>query len=362
MNAEAFEDAPCGFVATGLDGTIVRVNRTFERWSGTSRAELVGMRFQDVLSVGARIYYETHYAPLLHMHDEVRGIALDLRRPDGSKLSTILSARRIGDEIVAVLLDATDRRSYEQELLESRRREHDVALRLQRSMLSGELPTADAFTIDVAYRSAVTGLEVGGDWYDAFWLREGETLGLVVGDVVGRGIDAAATMGQLRSALRALAATGMPPAPLLSALDEYVHRHGTGQMTTIVYAELGVETRRMRWCCAGHPPPVIAAPGEQPVVLWEGRSPPLDAFAGTPGRRDDAVVDLAPGSLVLLYSDGLIEQRDTTLLDGIERLAEGVTRYRDRPPGELSATLLHELHDAAHRDDLCLLTLSLSRF
>lgn len=97
-----------------------------------------------------------------------------------------------------------------------RRQEQEIAQQLQRSLLSGVLPSGPRLEVDFAYRPAVKGLEVGGDWYDAFWLDEGETAALVVGDVVGRGIEAAASMGGLRSAVRALASTGLAPGELLA--------------------------------------------------------------------------------------------------------------------------------------------------
>ena len=164
---ELFEEAPCGYLATRLDGTILRVNRTFERWTGRARGELVGRRFQDLLSAGGRIYHETHYAPLLQMQGAVSEVAFDVVRADGSRLPALVSSVvREADAADAAdgadarivrttVFDATDRRRYEQELLRSRDRERDVALELQRSLLAGELPAGDAFAVDVAYRPGV---------------------------------------------------------------------------------------------------------------------------------------------------------------------------------------------------------------
>jgi serine/threonine-protein kinase RsbW len=257
------------------------------------------------------------------------------------------------------VFDATERRRYEQELLRARRREQDIARRLQQSLLAGTLPAADAFELDAAYRPGVAELEVGGDWYDAFWLDD-RRLGLVVGDVVGRGLDAAATMGQLRSAVRAYALTGLGPGALLAALDEYARRHAVGRMATVVYAELDLARSTLRFACAGHPPPLIAAPGEASRLAWDGRSTPLDAFAAASGGRPEAEVPLAPGTAVLLYTDGLVERRAQAVSDGLDRLRAEVDARRDEPVTALCGGLVRAFHDAEHADDVCLLVLRLA--
>jgi phosphoserine phosphatase RsbU/P len=359
---DLFEDAPCGYLSTRLDGTIVKVNRTFESWTGRDRGELLGrMRFQELLAPGARIYHETHYAPLLHMQGEVRGIAVEILHADGGRLPALVNSVLRQDAegrpqvIRTTVFDASDRRRYEQELLRARRREQEIARELQRGMLSGALPEADGLEVDVAYRPGVAGLEVGGDWYDAFWLDDGETIGLVVGDVVGRGIGAAATMGQLRSAVRALASTGLGPAALVTALDGYARRHGVGRMTTLVYAQLQLVTRRLRYAVAGHPPPLLVTAGEDPSFVWDGRSLPLDAHRVAARARDEAVRVLTPGSTVLLYTDGLVESRSRPLDEGMDRLLDAVAARRDAPVAGLVAAVVRALHDAEHTDDVCLL-------
>lgn len=360
--SELFEDAPCGYLTTRLDGTVIQVNRTFEAWTGLARDELVGRRrFAELLSPGGRIYYETHFAPLLQMQGEVREIAVEIVRADGSKLAALVNAVLRRDEagepllIRTTVFDATDRRRYEQELLRARRRERDVVAELQRSMLSGEIPQVAGLELGVAYQSAVAGLEVGGDWYDAFWLIEGESLGLVVGDVVGRGITASATMGQLRSAVRALAATGLGPGPLLDALDRFARRHEVGLMTTVAYAELRVATGELRFACAGHPPPLVAPAGEAPRFLWEGRSTPIAVPAASERPREEAFHALEPGTFLLLYSDGLIERRGQSLDEGMARLLATYGEHADAPATLLAETLVRELRDPRHPDDVCLL-------
>jgi len=357
---ELFEDAPCGYLTT-----ILRVNRTFEIWTGLTRTHLLaGKRFQELLSPGGRIYHETHFSPLLQMQGSVREVAVEIVRADGSRLPALINSVLRRDDagrprlIRTTVFDATDRRRYEQELLYARRREQEIARQLQRSMLSGALPTAPGLDVEVVYDPGVRGLEIGGDWYDAFWLDDGDTVGLVVGDVVGRGLDAAASMGQLRSAVRALASTHLRPAALLDALDGYVRRHGVGRMTTLVYAQLSLGSGCLRYACAGHPPPVIVTPGDEPRFVWDGRSLPLDSHLGTGGRAA-ASLQLAPDSTVLLYTDGLIERRSRSLDDGMDELLAAVSTHRDDTSSPLSGAIVRALHDPERTDDVCLLTVRL---
>ena len=359
---ELFEDAPCGFAITEVDGTLVRVNGAFEWMTGRDRTALLdGMRLRDLLTAGARLYHETHLTALLQVRGNLREVALELLRPDGSRLPILLNSVLVRDadgaprSVRTTVFDASERRRYERELLDARRREQDIAQRLQRSLLTGDLPSDPQLQIDVAYNSAVTGTEVGGDWYDAFWLREGRTVGLVVGDVVGRGIEAAATMGQLRSALRALASTGLGPGALLDALDGFSRRHAVGSMTTVVCAELDLETHTLRFACAGHPPPVITVAGQAPHLAWEGRSVPLNCVRHIE-PRPEGVCRLGPGGTVLLYTDGLIERRSVPITDDLDRLVACVAEHRHEPVAELSTTVMREMRDADELpDDVCVL-------
>jgi len=363
---DLFENAPCGYLTTGLDGTILRVNRTFEEMTGHDRSGLLNRRrFQDLLTAGGRIYHETHYAPLLRMQGSVREIAVELVRSDGSTLPALVNSVLRHDDaqqpraIRTTVFDATDRRRYEQELVRARRREEEIALELQRGLLAGALTEAEGFELAVAYRPAVKGLQVGGDWYDAFWLEPGETLALAVGDVVGRGLEAAATMGQLRSAVRALASTGLEPGALLEALSEFSRRHDVGQMATVAYAEVDVRLGTMRYACAGHPPPGIVEPGEPAWFASEGRSTPLDAHV-TWADRPEAATELAPGAIVVLYTDGLIERNDRPLRTGLDQLLATLDRLHDQPPAAIASSLAHEVADAGgRRDDVCVLALRL---
>jgi phosphoserine phosphatase RsbU/P len=354
---DLYENAPCGYLSCRLDGTIVKVNRTFESWTGRDRDDLIGRRFVELLTGAGRVYHETHYAPLLRMQGAVREIALDIVHRDGSRLPALVNAVQQRDAegrptlVRTTIFDASDRRRYEQELLHARRREQEIAQELQRSLLSGERPTSPQLEIDVFYRPAVAGLEVGGDWYDAFWIDE-RGVALVVGDVVGHGLGAAATMGQLRSAIRALASTGLGPALLLEALDGYAARHDVGRMSTIIYAELHLDSRELRYACAGHPPPVLIGSDGDIRFLEEGRSVPLDVAIKRRPRPQAAAV-LQPGDAILLYTDGLVERRGRSLAAGFARLLDEIRSTG----GPLSVMdLARRLEDGEQPDDVCLLS------
>lgn len=363
---ELYEDAPCGYLATQLDGTILRVNRTFESWIGRGRGELVRRsRLQDLLAPGGRIYYETHYAPLLRMQGAVREIAVELVRRDGSMLPALINAvvRQAGRDahptVRVTVFDATDRRRYEQELLRAGQHEHEIAQQLQRRLLDGELPVSERLELEVFYAAAGRGLAAGGDWYDAFWVQEPRRLALVVGDVVGRGLEAAATMGQLRSAVRALASAGLGPAPLVDRLDHYSRRHRLGVMATLVYGELDLADRSLRYVCAGHPPPLVAEPGEPPGFLWDGRSTPINAFQD--GPRCEASYAIPPGTLLILYTDGVIEHRERAADDGMQQLGELVAEHRAERLEEIVRAVVGGLREGPPVDDRCLLAARLLR-
>ena len=362
---ELVEEAPCGFLSTLPDGTIIQVNHTFELWTGHSRADLLEkVRLQDLLSPGARIYHETHYSPLLQMQGSVREIAVEIMRADGSPLSALMnsSLKRDADGVPRLILttvfDATDRRRYEQELLRNRQLEHEIAQQLQRSLLAGDLPSSAALEFDVAYSAAVRGTEVGGDWYDAFWLVDDKTVALAVGDVVGRGILAAATMGQLRSALRAFAAGGAGPAAVLRGLDAFSARHHIGQMTTLVYAELEIASGTLSYACAGHPPPLILDGSGACAPVWGGRSLPINALPQL-DPRPQAQLALERGSTLVLYTDGLIENPRRPDENGIERLCAELCRRAAATPAGLADPVVRDLADREGGDDVCMLTVRL---
>lgn len=273
-------------------------------------------------------------------------LALRLRPGGRTALAEAVFLSELADRAGLALENA---RLYEQE--------RAIAQTLQRSLLAGDLPADPRFAVETHYQPGTADLEVGGDWYDAF-LVAGDKLAVVIGDVVGRGIDAAATMGQLRSAIRALAAAEAGPARLLERLDLFVDRVETARMATVAYGEITLSTSELTYACAGHPPPLVHEPGQSPRYLWGGRSAPLGSRAGR-AARDEHRTTLAPGSRLLLYTDGLIERRDRSLDDGFAVLAEQFAARRGAPLPGLAAELATDLVGPEHRDDVCLLCVAM---
>ena len=232
-----------------------------------------------------------------------------------------------------------------------------MAHELQRSLLAIAPPDDPRFAVATTYRPGVEMLEVGGDWHDIFLAGDG-LLALCVGDVVGRGLAAASAMGQLRSAVRAVAGPEAGPGRLLSRLDRFVEQVEAASMATLAYAELDLATGELRYACAGHPPPLLVPADGEPRLLWDGRSPPLGAFT-RPQHRGEARVRLAEGDRLLLYTDGLVERRDRTLDEGFELLRETVTGSADAPLEEVVQQLTRSmLREESTRDDVCVLLLS----
>jgi serine phosphatase RsbU (regulator of sigma subunit) len=236
----------------------------------------------------------------------------------------------------------------------------DVASVLQRSLLADEPPRDERIEVATRYEPAVEHLEVGGDWYDAFTLGR-DCIGIVVGDVVGRGLGAATAMGQLRSALRALAGADRRPAEVLEHLDTFVAQVEPARFATVAYAEVDLGTGEVAYASAGHLPPVLLGPGVRPHLFMEGRSPPLGV--PEPGeKRAQGSFTLARGASFLLYTDGLVERRTEPIDAGLERLLAAVAALGDPGPGELADTLPAVLieHEAPG-DDVCLLAFRFSR-
>ncbi|MFF8387794.1 PP2C family protein-serine/threonine phosphatase [Streptomyces kanasensis] len=388
---ELYETAPCGYLSTLMDGTVARINTTLLTWLGLDRAAVVGrMRFTDLLSVGGRLYHETHYAPLLHMRGEVGGIALEMRRADGGRLPVLASsAVKYGSEgepllIRTTVFDARDRRAYEEELLRGRRAAEEAARRaeadrarlqealaaLQRSLLPTNLPDVPGLAAAAYYHTASPD-RLGGDFYDLFPLDR-ERWGFFLGDVCGKGPEAAAVTSLTRYTLRAAALHDSDPVAVLATLNTVLHERYAGgdgdpRYCTAVFGTLehrpgesGDGDRvTVRLASGGHPPAV--------VVRADGRS----ELVSTPGgllvgilpepRFTGASTVLEPGDTLLLYTDGLTEARTgpERARYGDEALRDFVTRHAGASPHVLVQALtgLLEGFGEGLDDDTALLAL-----
>lgn len=231
-------------------------------------------------------------------------------------------------------------------------REREVSHSLQLGLLGGALPEFDGVVVAAAYRPGTAALEVGGDWYDAFRLPSG-ALGLVVGDVVGHGLEAAVAMGQLRGALSALAQTGAP-SRILEQLDAFVETVPEAATATIAYVELDPASGRIQYACAGHPPPLVVSPDGHTRFLWDGRSAPLGSTLGD--VREQATDVLEDGETLVLYTDGLVERRKESFDEGLARLAAASKLHPPDAPS-LADDLCEALLNGHNQDDdVCVLT------
>jgi serine phosphatase RsbU (regulator of sigma subunit) len=194
--------------------------------------------------------------------------------------------------------------------------ERAAARALQRSLLPARLPEVPGLELAARYVPGEPG-RVGGDWYDVFTLPSGR-LWLVMGDVAGRGLAAAVVMGRLRTAVRAYALDSDSPGDVLGRMDANVRQFEPEVMATLLCAVFEPSLDRLQVSSAGHLAPMLARPGQPAVMLDVPVDPPLGIRAAP--RRRTTTVPVPPDSLLLIYTDGLVERRTAPLESGLERL------------------------------------------
>ncbi|MFI5506358.1 SpoIIE family protein phosphatase [Mycobacterium sp. NPDC051804] len=225
----------------------------------------------------------------------------------------------------------------------------ETSLTLQRSLLPATtLPAGCA----VRYEPAVPPLEIGGDFYDVIPVGDNR-IGIIVGDCVGRGLPAAAVMGQLRASTRALLLTGAEPARLLEQLDSVAEFIPDAFCATVFVAIADLDLHILHYSSAGHVPPVFSAGSERPELLTDGHSVPLAVHRD--GPRPQASRPLKAGSTLLLYTDGLVERRDQPIDEHIDRAADVVAETIDLPVETVADEVLRRLApDAGYDDDVAI--------
>jgi PAS domain S-box-containing protein len=266
-----------------------------------------------------------------------------------ARFGTSLSGRRYGAVDLAIGEQLAARAAVAIDNARMYAREQAVAVTLQRSLLPGRLPVVAELGTAACYLPAPLGTEVGGDWYDVIPLSAGR-VGITIGDVMGRGVRAAAVMGQLRAAVRAYAVLDIPPSDVLSHLDELVRELDDVQIVTCVYAVYDPGSRRLCFGNAGHPPPIaLTGTTARPLTAL---SVPL-GVGGVP--FDETELELRPGEALVLSTDGLVEARGEDIDQGVERLCQALLRA----PADLEQLCSHVLHemgrDVSHDDDIALL-------
>jgi serine phosphatase RsbU (regulator of sigma subunit)/anti-sigma regulatory factor (Ser/Thr protein kinase) len=230
--------------------------------------------------------------------------------------------------------------------------ERTIAETLQRTVLPESLPRVDGVDLAARYLPGTAELDVGGDWFDALQLADGR-LGLVVGDVVGKGVQAAATMGQLRNALRAFSLDHMKPSSTVARLNRIAEEILDSAFATVLYAVADPVSRVCRFTSAGHPPPVVAYADGRVELLEGGRGLPLGA--GSDGSYPQATLQVPDGTILLLYTDGLVERRDRTIDEGLDLLRAAVETAPRDPEGLLEHVLEQLVGDGERGDDTAVL-------
>jgi GAF domain-containing protein/anti-sigma regulatory factor (Ser/Thr protein kinase) len=231
--------------------------------------------------------------------------------------------------------------------------ERSTAETLQRSVLPASLPRVEGMQLAARYLPGGHGVAVGGDWFDAIELHDGR-LGLVIGDVMGKGVHAAASMGQLRNALRAFSVERLKPSSALARLDRLGDETLESAFATVVYAVVDPRNGVLRFSSAGHPPPVVAFPDGRVELLEGGRGLPLGT--GMRPQYRQAVAELPAGSVLVLYSDGLVERRGQSIDDGLEKLLTAIREAPKDPERLLEHILEQVVGDSPRTDDIALLT------
>jgi PAS domain S-box-containing protein len=315
------DTAPAMMWTTDEDGLVTFVNEGWLRFTGTTLEEELGASWQlgvhpedadatlDTWDEAReeRRSWEREYR-LLHHSGEYRWIVdRGVPRYEGGRFSGY----------VGTAIDIHERKTMEARLLEVYQREHKIAETLQRSLLPERLPQIDGVELAARYLPGARGAAIGGDWYDVLERPDGR-VALVVGDVVGHGLRAAATMGQLRNAFRAYGLVESSPSEVVARINRLVMSGVEDVMATVLYLVLDRETGELAFSAAGHPPPLVLAP-DGPHFLEGGRSVPIGASDPAVFREASAV--LAPGSSLLLYTDGLVERRDEPLDKRLDKLA-----------------------------------------
>lgn len=369
LGPDAWAEAACGLAVMDRRGRILAANRMMRSLIGDAAA--TGARtFLDTLRPGDRIFWETHVAPLLDMQGEVREIAVEVAGPAGP-VPILLNVRneRPGDPLgtlhVAVF-PARDRRSYERELLNARRRaeeseEHarQLAETLQASLIPPSLPSIPEVDLGAAYHPAGEGAEVGGDFYDCFQVSESDWV-VAIGDVCGKGARAAAVTALVRYTIRGAAIETDHLPEVLWAVNTALFLDHAPETCTAVVARVAPSPEELRVSAsvAGHPLPRLVSSGGRVQPIGE-HAPLLGAFRGAAHRA--TTVALRQGESLVFFTDGVTEARRGDEFFGDERLHAVIARHSSSGASALAhavADAALEFQDGRASDDIAVLVVA----
>lgn len=309
--AVLLDAVPVGFAHYDRDLRYVHINASLAAANGLSPAEHVGRTVRDVAPEIADVY-EGLITRVLDSGEAVLGVEVETGSTPRTHWTTgWYPVRGAGGEVVGVAVVATDIT----DVVEAGASLKRTAMTLQRSLLPAQVPSTEELEVAVRYAAGAADTEVGGDWYDVLEVGAGRLV-IVIGDVMGRGVPAAAVMGQLRTAARTCAQLDLRPAEVVDVLDGVLRDVDEDAIATCLYAAFDPHTRELRLASAGHPPPVLREADGSVRALEIEVGAPLGL--GDPTR--ETTVRLRPGSTLALYTDGLVETRDDDLDAGIAAL------------------------------------------
>jgi len=323
---------------------------------GQAEGSLAGRRLYDVFPWLPELGLHERYLEVLGGGAPFTSTSLPFPRVDDAVPhgSFDLSVSRVGTQLMVSWRDTTAERDLALHVEQLRRERARTAL-MQRAFLPRRLPEVAGVRLGARYRSAEAGSPLGGDWYDAIEIDGG--LVVSIGDVAGHGVGAVESMAVARMTTRAFLDVDPDPGAALGRLAHFIpafsRQSGTSVMLTTIVASYDIAARTLRWATAGHPPPLlVTAEGAQ---LLAGRRGPPVAFDTPAYVVDEAAVP--PGALVVLYTDGLIERRGETLVDGFERLLASTVDLPDEPGAACAALMDRCVVPMEKADDVCLVAL-----
>lgn len=349
------------------DGTVSFFNEAWYEFTGQSRSAEPFSAWREFVhpSDAERVVRDWGAAiaaadDVVDMHYRLRHAASGEYRWFHARAIAIRDAAGNIAEWLGTAIDIDEERQKQAELAQQYDSEHAVATTLQQASMPPSLPHVDGIVFEAHYAPSYASMTIGGDWYDAFALPDGSiAIGIGIGDVMGRGVEAAVLMGKLRYSTRAIAlrtfalGSGGPASVLESVEETLLSEHPDGCATSI-FAIISADRTQLRYSNAGHPPAVLLA--NNGTTSWfEDADTPLGWRFGD--RRQDRSVSLADVSRLVLYTDGLIETgRDID--DGLTRLAAAVARSHSTKRGKFLPELIAGTTVARPQDDLALLAVT----
>jgi PAS domain S-box-containing protein len=356
---EAFPTNPADPTGDGVDN----LRASMERARDTRQPDTMAVQQYDIEDPASGEFVERYWSPVnIPVLDEAGQTAFILHRT--AEVTDYVRERAARQEdaarreawrrrVLEVEADLVSRgrelQDLNRELREAGRRERQVALALQRAMLPVVRLSLSGLEVATRYRPAENELFVGGDWFDVVQLAE-EAVAIAVGDVVGKGLPAAAVMGQLRSALSGATHGADGPPEALDTLDRYARTVEGAPGTTVVQVRLDRARDTVRYSRAGHLPPLVVTREGEASFLEGAGGPPL-AASTTARPYPRAEVPFPPGATLALFTDGLVERRDRPIDDGLAALARAVSEHRALGVEELADAVLDTLRDPGAAPD-----------